>query len=288
MDNDAAAIAEFLECPRLRGQSDRSFLALPHAAAARETAQQGHPFHELAHRLCGGSNPVRARGHIRHVAALRTEHGAGADSHVVGKAHLPAHHDKISNLAAAGDAGLAGYQTMPPDANVVGNLDEIVDLGAFSDHGVTSRTAVDRAVGADFHVILNDDSATLGYFLMTLPPRQIAEAVLSDPGAWMNDHAVAEQRVQDAGARANRAITPNANAGADHSAGSNDRARSDFGMRPDHHKWINRNAGFQARRSVNLGRRTTALHVEQRDRAQRVRKQRAGHRDERPIWLRRQ
>ena len=44
-----------------------------------------------------------------------------------------------------------------PIADVVRDLHQIVDLGAFADDGITGRAAVDRGIGADFHVVLDDD-----------------------------------------------------------------------------------------------------------------------------------
>jgi hypothetical protein len=53
---------------------------------------------------------------------------------------------------------------MSPDGNVATNLHEIVDLGALADHGVAICTAIDRAAGADLHVVLNNDATDLGTF----------------------------------------------------------------------------------------------------------------------------
>ena len=50
---------------------------------------------------------------------------------------------------------------MPPDADIVANLHQVVDLGALADHGVAHGAAVDRGAGADFDVVLDDDAADL-------------------------------------------------------------------------------------------------------------------------------
>ncbi len=57
-------------------------------------------------------------------------------------------------------------QAMPADRAVVSDLDEIVDLGALADDRIAGRAAVDRGVGADFDVVLNDDAPGLRNFLM--------------------------------------------------------------------------------------------------------------------------
>jgi len=55
-------------------------------------------------------------------------------------------------------------KAMAADRAVVSDLDKIVDLGAFANDGIASGTAVDRRVGADFDVVLNDDAVGCGIF----------------------------------------------------------------------------------------------------------------------------
>jgi len=50
---------------------------------------------------------------------------------------------------------------MTSDLAVVGDHDQIIELGALADHRVTQRAAVDRGGGADLHIVLNDDAAQL-------------------------------------------------------------------------------------------------------------------------------
>ena len=119
----------------------------------------------------------------------------------------------------------AAIRQCRPIETVVCDLDEIVDLGALADDGVAGRAAVDRRIGADFDVVLNDDAPGLRDFLMSLRTRQIAEAVLADASAGMDDHAVADQSVQDRGAGADRAIAADADIGTDDRAGPDQRAR---------------------------------------------------------------
>src|ERR1700728_562623 len=98
---------------------------------------------------------------------------------MIGETHLAAHHDEIPHARTAGYAGLPGNQAVSPDADVVRDLHEIVDLGALADDSVPGRAAVDRRVGADFHVVLNDDAAGLRDFLMAARTGEIAEAILT-------------------------------------------------------------------------------------------------------------
>jgi hypothetical protein len=46
-----------------------------------------------------------------------------------------------------------------PIFDVVADLDEVIDLGAFTDHRVARRASVDTGSGADLHIVLNDHTA---------------------------------------------------------------------------------------------------------------------------------
>ena len=50
------------------------------------------------------------------------------------------------------------------DDNVVGDLDEVVDLGAASDDGGFYGTSVDGCVCTNFDVVMNDDGSHLRDF----------------------------------------------------------------------------------------------------------------------------
>src|ERR1700761_2422954 len=120
---------------------------------------------------------------------------------------------------------------MPPDRAVVSDLDKIVDLGALADDSVAGRTAIDRCIGADLDIILDDDAPGLRNFLMPFRTRQITETVLTDASARMNDDTVADQNVCDRCASPDRAVAPNTDVGADNGAGSDQRPCADFGSR---------------------------------------------------------
>ena len=128
------------------------------------------------------------------------------DRQMIADADLAAHHDEIAHLHAAGYSGLRHDHAVPPDRDVVSDLHQIVDLGALADDRVSGPAAVDRGVGADLDVVLNDDAASLRDFLMPLRTRKIAEPVLTDARAGMNDDAIADQGAEHRGAGADRAV----------------------------------------------------------------------------------
>ena len=72
---------------------------------------------------------------------------------------------------------------MPANADIVADLDQVVDLGAFADHGVADGAAVDRGAGPDLDVILDDDAPDLRDLEVTLAPHHKAEAILTDLAA---------------------------------------------------------------------------------------------------------
>src|SRR6516164_9078067 len=122
----------------------------------------------LDHRLSRKSRPAPPRRNMRHHAGARTEHGTFTDRHMIGNTDLPAQHGVIPYRYTARYADLRDDHAMPADVDVVSDLNEIVDLGAFPDDRVAGCTAVDRRVGADLDVILDNRSACLRNFLMAV------------------------------------------------------------------------------------------------------------------------
>src|SRR5215471_18663777 len=105
---------------------------------------------------------------------------------MIGKTHLSTQHDIISERATSGNARLAGDQAMPANHHVVADLDEIVDLRPFADHGVATGTAIDGGPGTDLDLVLHNHAADL-WDLEMLRSGQVAEPILPDVNAGMND-----------------------------------------------------------------------------------------------------
>src|SRR5262245_51389028 len=89
-------------------------------------------------------------------------HGAGADVHAVHDLQVTEHHCRAAERAvradvgAAGDADAAGDGGVRADARVVADLDQVVQAGAFLDHGVAEVAAVDRGVGTDLDIVADE------------------------------------------------------------------------------------------------------------------------------------
>src|SRR5450755_4699735 len=142
---------------------------------------------------------------------------------------------------------------MPPDAGIVGNLNEVVDLGALADHRVANGATVDAAAGADFPIVLDDDAADLRHLEMALRTHHETEAVLADLAARMNDDAVADQRIGDDSPAANRTIAPDPHFRANYRVSGNRAAGADLGARPDYRTGVDRDIVFQARSRIDMG-----------------------------------
>jgi len=125
-------------------------------------------------------------------SAFRRDLSTIADADMIDKSNLASNHDTISERTAPGNSNLSDDNAMPSDRDVVRDVNEIVDLGALSDHRIAARATVDRRAGTNFNIILNNHSANLGDFQMPTFAGQIAESVLADMHARVNDDSVTE------------------------------------------------------------------------------------------------
>src|SRR5207244_5903579 len=78
------------------------------------------------------------------------------------------------------------------DLHVVGDVDAIVDLGAAAHHGFAEGGPVDRAVGADLHVVLDDHGPDLRNLRGAVGTGNEAEAVGADDRPRVDDYPPAE------------------------------------------------------------------------------------------------
>jgi len=106
---------------------------------------------------------------------------------------LPPNSDIVFDCRASGYADLRHDDAIPSDPDIVGDLHLVIDLGVFADHGIADSAAVHRRVGADLHIVLNDHAADLHLLQDALAADRIAESVLADAHAGMQNDAVAQQ-----------------------------------------------------------------------------------------------
>src|SRR5262249_42421091 len=144
-----------------------------------------------------------------------------------------AHHDVVAELGRAGDAALGHDDAMPSDHDVVGDLHQVVDLGAVADHRVSERAAVDGGVGADLDVVADDDAADLGPLAPASGAHREAEAVLPDAGAGVNDAAVADDGMRQGRTCADVAVAAEHDPVAHYRPGGDGRAAADDSFAAD-------------------------------------------------------
>ena len=101
----------------------------------------------------------------------------------------------------------------------------------------------------------------------------------------MDDDAIADQRMLDRRAGADRAVAADAHARPDDRADRDHRAGADLGIGADDGERIDRHIRFKACRRMNVRVLAASFHAEQRRRAQGIGKQRARDRDEGAIRL---
>src|SRR5258708_13353444 len=135
--------------------------------------------------LHGGDPADRHAGrHIPHRPALGGDAGGGADGEMIGDADLATHHDAVADHRAAGDADLAADDAAAAEAHVVADMDEIIEHRAGTDHRIAGGAAVDRAIGAQLDVVLDDDAPELQHAQEPFGAGHEAEArpADADPG----------------------------------------------------------------------------------------------------------
>src|SRR5262249_4538362 len=133
-----------------------------------------------------------------------------------------------------------------------------------ADDGVANRAPVDRAVGPDLDVILDDDPPDLRNLVGAAGATGKTETVLPDGAARMDDYPIADQGMADRYVGPDCAVTADTHASADGGSGPDYRAAADLGARSDHGARVDGHAVLQARAGMNEGARGHPTRLEQR------------------------
>lgn len=96
------------------------------------------------------------------------------DVEVAGHSGGAPKHTMTADPGAARNANLGRHGTVIANVNVMGDLDEIIQLHAIADHGIVQRAPVDGGIGADFHVVPEHH------------PPQLGDPVPRRPARWRN------------------------------------------------------------------------------------------------------
>src|SRR5207249_2357563 len=119
---------------------------------------------------------------------LRHENCFVTDGEMAGDADLPRDCDVVAHGHAACDAGARADNAVFANHAVVGDLDQVVDLGAASDACLAKAPTVNGGISADLHIVSNLDDANLGNFLVLTVRHLVPKAVCpQDDTAVQND-----------------------------------------------------------------------------------------------------
>ena len=142
---------------------------------------------------------------------------------------------------------------MVADPNVVADLHEVVDLHTVADDGVVERTAIDRAVGADLHVVTDRHRAELGDLHEALRGRGEAETVRADHDPGVQDGTPADpDAVVDRDLGVQQRVLADRDGGPDRAARVDDAARADGRTGADRGTRADPHAQTEPRRGVDL------------------------------------
>jgi hypothetical protein len=81
---------------------------------------------------------------------------------------LPRQQYVIFNHCASRQSGLRHDDTALPDSHIMSDLNEIVDFGAGPYDRITDTATIDRSVGAYFNVILDNATAHVFHWHVTI------------------------------------------------------------------------------------------------------------------------
>jgi len=180
----------------------------------------------------------------------------GANLDVIGDCDLTAMTAPVPTPAAACHARLADEDHVRADVRVVGDLHEVVDLGATADARLAEGGPIDAAVAADVHVVLDDHLPELRHLAVAGAVPAEAETIAADHGAewtmqrspnwqprWMVTLGSITQSVPSptpgrVTAGADRGTIADLHTGRDDGEGPNRHARTEDRVWIDHRGWV--------------------------------------------------
>src|SRR5580700_78102 len=177
--------------------------------------------------------PGLARRDVVHHARSRHHLRPGADRDVIGHPGLGAELHAVAYNRRAGQADLAAQHTASPQVDVVADLNLVIDLGVLADDGVLPGPAIDTAIGADRHAILQENPPELRRVERALAACLHAKPGLADHRARVYAHAIADEREADGDVGADHAVAPDGDPRPDGRIGPDLRAGANLGARPD-------------------------------------------------------
>ena len=104
-------------------------------------------------------------------------------------------HRHVTKDPLPANATLRSNNAMPPYTHIMGDLHEIIDFRAFTDSRVARGTAIDRRIGADLDIVLNNDAAELRHLGRARLARHVPKAILANSYTRMQQDAITQKCV---------------------------------------------------------------------------------------------
>ena len=180
----------------------------------------------------------RPRRYVTQDASLGSNLSARSHREMIRNTDLTAHHHPIADNSAASNTDLRANHASPPEPDIVGDMHEVIEHGAGADHRVSGGAAVDGAVGADLHVVLDKDAAKLQHRRKAICTRHEAETGGADRYPRFHGHAPADYRV------AYVAVGPDAAFTSEHHAVGDDRIEADMASLAEFDAAADNGSGF--------------------------------------------
>src|SRR6056297_337722 len=137
-----------------------------------------------------------------------------------------------SNAGTAGNADHGRHGAVIADANVMGNLDEVIEFHPITDDGVVECATINGGVGTHFHIISENNPTelcdTVPYALLIGETKTVGanNGATKDVTTLANNHVVSQSHPW-----ADQSPRPDPGAGSNNRAGSHDDFLADVGFR---------------------------------------------------------
>ncbi|KQP73707.1 hypothetical protein ASF60_09745 [Methylobacterium sp. Leaf113] len=167
-------------------------------------------------------------------------------------AHLSAKDNIILKGGRTGDPHARDDDAVPTDDDVVGDLYKVIDLRPLPDDCIPAGPPVDRRIGTDFDIILDNDPADLRHLQVSPWAHRESKSVLAQTCAGMDNHPISDQRMGQRRTGPDGAVPSNANGLSDARIGADDRARANLRTRANDRTGIDLYAGLEACLGVDV------------------------------------
>jgi hypothetical protein len=201
---------------------------LPSFGFSDQALQHGDLTEEFLARLGGAAQQQRTRRRIGDDPCLRADLRALTDAQMSSHCSLAADLNEILQYCGTGDPNLCDDDAATSQTDIVSDLNQIIEPRAGTDDGVMRGSSVDGGIGANLHIVSDDDAAELRDTQKSRFGGGEAEAFLANPSAWVDVNACTQQGVAQAGMGADPAIGTNCYTAANRYERTDATARADL------------------------------------------------------------